>query len=77
MITSGMLMTILIPISYFGISAMAEPTIIVNDTLFLCLIRIPPLMLMAAGILSIIHRESVLRRQENSVEQSIDSNTIN
>ncbi len=77
MITSGMLMTILIPISYFGISAMAEPTIIMNDTLFLCLIDITPLMLTAAGILSIVYRESVLRSKENSVVPIADNDPIN
>ncbi len=78
MITCGFLMTVVMPISYVSIEEMIyENGIIINADIALCLIRIPPLMLTAAGVLSIVHRESVLCRKENSAEPIIDNNTIN
>lgn len=78
MITCGFLMTVLMPLSYITIEEIIyENGTIINVDIALYLIRIPPLMLTAAGILSIVHRESVLRSKENSVVSIADKAPIN
>ena len=69
MMTCGLLMVVLTPISYIAIEEMMyDNGIIVNTNIALWLIRIPPLMLTVAGIFSIVYRDSVLRSKNNAVQ---------
>ncbi len=69
MITCGLLMVFLTPISYAGIEEMMyENGIFIDTNIALGLIRIPPIMLTAAGIFSIVSRDTVSHRKNNIVQ---------